>query len=1215
MLSQHVPTLQLPIVSLQYLPELHSVSIIDSIGNVILYGLDDEMIEIVGEIEGGVTLAQWSPDGDILLLLTKANQTVLAMNRDFEILFEESLNKQPTGHAAPLKLSTDSEIAPPQLSWRADGQLFSINSTDVDGKRYIRVWSRDGELISKSETKIEGLGNLLSYRPSGEIIASHQYLESRNETRIIFLEKNGLQHYDFLFSQEKSIIHHVQWNSDSDLLCVHSSSPSKEGSIVQLWHRNNYFWYLKYEIDFTNDSFPEMIWWDPEMSPFRLHISTKSSNYHIYDFKWDHITTPGETEHNSVMIGVIAGREIKLTPLRFSVIPPPLSVDKILLEDSVSSLSFSENRLFALSNKANVFVYEFDITSKPPKFGLPAKQIGSFSLENYTNGLGFCPRHLKAISNNLVMAVVSNFEDPQDGEYLQIYKEQEGKWELINSTFYSNRILDLSVAVHSPRVFVSTHTGEIFFQELNGSAHKYNISFPQPCITLKTCTFGEEEALIGLTERGVLYFNSSIVSSECTSLFVHDSFFLFTTFSNNMRILSRRKSLDDAISIGTSIPSNSTYDESCRSIERGTVIVGAIPKGTLVVLQMPRGNLEGVAPRALVLSTIYYQVNKEDYKSAFLNVKKHRIDHDFLYDINPKRFELNIEKFIRAVEKPDDINLFLTSISNEVVTISKYKEYSNEFQHENLDLSGMHRKPTDPLYFPPIDPTKVNRITKLFRETLRKINSNKYVTSILTTYAKSRPALMEEALHEILFIRDGEAKGENPDGSSLDALKYLTFLVNVDDLYDIALGMYDFKLAVMVAQQSTKDPKEYLPYLAELQKQEKNLQRYNIDLSLGRYSKALSHLAVMEENEIYFEKAIKLIEEERLYKDALKLFKNEKNLITLTKIYAKYLEDNMDYEQAGYAYLKSENYESALNCFKESGNYRLAMTLSKKLNYLENQVSSLAKTLADACLQKGDSIGAATLHADYLADVEEAVRILCTSQKWNEALRLSSLHNSDLIQKIIISYAKSEYLLFIEDMNEQKSKFETYIKRLKEIREERRNEEEERLRKINEGFDEDGLGDVDALSDAGSMRSGVSQSSTYSGVSVYSTYSGLNKTRVARSKKKRTKLRKGSPFEEANLVKRLESSVPSMNWIQDTAQLAQVLIFIGEFNKASEVQKLMSELLQLCIDEKKEIEFEFDQPEIEGEKKKHITPQKVLDIIGVKTPEEAFKWKIDIINH
>lgn len=37
-----------------------------------------------------------------------------------------------------------------------------------------------------------------------------------------------------------------------------------------------------------------------------------------------------------------------------------------------------------------------------------------------------------------------------------------------------------------------------------------------------------------------------------------------------------------------------------------------------------------------------------------------------------------------------------------------------------------------------------------------------------------------------------------------NAIKYIIFLTNVNQLYDVALGMYDFKLVLMIAQYSQK---------------------------------------------------------------------------------------------------------------------------------------------------------------------------------------------------------------------------------------------------------------------------------------------------------------------------------------------------------------------------------------------------------------------------
>lgn len=50
----------------------------------------------------------------------------------------------------------------------------------------------------------------------------------------------------------------------------------------------------------------------------------------------------------------------------------------------------------------------------------------------------------------------------------------------------------------------------------------------------------------------------------------------------------------------------------------------------------------------------------------------------------------------------------------------------------------------------------------------------------------------------------GTAGVEGERVSAEEALKYTLFLVDVNQLYDIALGMYDFQLVLLVAEKSQK---------------------------------------------------------------------------------------------------------------------------------------------------------------------------------------------------------------------------------------------------------------------------------------------------------------------------------------------------------------------------------------------------------------------------
>ena len=51
---------------------------------------------------------------------------------------------------------------------------------------------------------------------------------------------------------------------------------------------------------------------------------------------------------------------------------------------------------------------------------------------------------------------------------------------------------------------------------------------------------------------------------------------------------------------------------------------------------------------------------------------------------------------------------------------------------------------------------------------------------------------------------------------SKEALEYVSGLVNPDRLFNIALNTYNFELVTLVATQTQKDPKEYVPYLQSL---------------------------------------------------------------------------------------------------------------------------------------------------------------------------------------------------------------------------------------------------------------------------------------------------------------------------------------------------------------------------------------------------------------
>ena len=80
---------------------------------------------------------------------------------------------------------------------------------------------------------------------------------------------------------------------------------------------------------------------------------------------------------------------------------------------------------------------------------------------------------------------------------------------------------------------------------------------------------------------------------------------------------------------------------------------------------------------------------------------------------------------------------------------------------------------------------------------------------------------------------------------SKEALEYVSWLVNPNRLFDVALTTYDFELVTLVATQTQKDPKEYVPYLMELKALQTNpaYMKYRVHLDLKNFGKALTKLA------------------------------------------------------------------------------------------------------------------------------------------------------------------------------------------------------------------------------------------------------------------------------------------------------------------------------------------------------------------------------------
>ncbi|XP_048451171.1 elongator complex protein 1 isoform X1 [Rhincodon typus] len=880
------------IVGIEDLPDQESVCVATGSGDVILYNLNSNQLECVGSVDSGLTGMSWSPDQE-LVVLTTGQETIIMMTKDFDPITEVKIHQDNFGEGEFITVGwgkketqfhgtegkeaarckpTEIQAAFPwddrrsRVTWRGDGQLFAISAIcPVTGSRKLRIWNRECVLQSTSES-VSGLEQSLCWKPSGNLIASTQ--RKLNKHNVVFFEQNGLLHGEFSlpFHKDQVKVNELLWNSDSTVLAVwledlRSDENDRQNTYVQLWTMGNYHWYLKQSLHFGCNQVEQIVslMWDPE-SPYRLHVLRSGWLYQSYNWHWTINRSTGKDSSDLANIAVINGDKVLVTPFRQTVVPPPMSAYQLHLPCAVNQIMFSSdpqrsNDFAVLTADNYISVFEADdgvnqdsavkigavggsgskICIRTPKrvktYRIKFEEGGSESLnplklrmltwvkENTFLAVSQGPKTCQSIVCQLLMTS----EETEEGE-IQIRSPVTVDGHVINLC-HNQKTETVALEISSGQIlryFWATHSSEACVKQWK-SATGCLVQFPQPCVETALCTVDGEEMVFGLTERSRFYINDLEIASNVTSFIACDEFLLFTTHSHICRCLNLGTTSLKVLSQLSSSDSQPN-DETVRRVERGSRIVTVVPQDTKLILQMPRGNLEVIHHRALVLAQVRKYLDRLKYKEAFECMRKLRINLNLIYDHNPKVFLDNLESFVKQINSINYINLFLTELKEEDVTKTMYPYF-----------------PSSSTSAPAIG-TKVNTVCDALRKTMERISPHKYSLSILTCHVRKRAPELEIALQKVHELRVNPPS--DPEAvSAEEALKYLLFLVDVNELYDYAVGTYDFDLMMMVAEKSQKDPKEYLPFLNNLKKMETNYQRYNIDKYLKRYKKALNHLS------------------------------------------------------------------------------------------------------------------------------------------------------------------------------------------------------------------------------------------------------------------------------------------------------------------------------------------------------------------------------------
>lgn len=865
------------------------------------------------------------------------------------------------------------------------------------------------------------------------------------------------------------------------------------------------------------------------------------------------LTTP---PHDLGAVAVIDGRELKLTPFRTTNIPPPMALHEVSLEHNIIDVAFdAPSSAFAVLHHRGIAMFGWDIINADH---IPPKLVGQYLYSQEALGNGHPTQICYHGKQTVVTMQPSHDTKPSQlrsyhfpGE-LGTIEEQGSDIEAPPAT------LTISSYVNDGNASSFAQTASGIVKELGSSNHdnalELNCSTFLPWVEL--IQHGDSAIAFGVSETGQLYANSRLLVKNCTSFIVTPAHLIFTTTTHLLKFVHLNNV--DGLEIPPDDPEN---DERCRSIERGARLVTAMPSSMSVVLQMPRGNVETIWPRAMVLAGIRKLVEEKNYKAAFAHCRTQRVDMNILYDHAPEQFMANVELFVTQVKKITYIDLFISSLRDEDTTQTIYKETVKR------DIAALSNGAQDGLgQGASTVQGKVNRICDALLKVLASRTSTNLQNIITANVCKVPPAL-DDGLLVVAGLM-----GRNRDLAE-KAVEHICFLADVNKLYDTALGMYNLDLALLVAQQSQKDPREYLPFLQKLQEMPETRRYFSIDDHLGRHEKALTHLFKLSKED-HTELEHYTIKHS-LYKQALALYRYQPaQLDAVMALYATYLEANSQFFEAAVAYEYLRQFEPASACYKRAGPSYWRESVScaaiQEPALSQQALTQLANSLAESLIEAKDFASAAEIYATYLQSIPTAVSLLCRGYKFAAALQLASQHSTahpDLLTPggTVDSGLVEALSSTTELLAECKGQLLAQVPRIRELRQ----KATEDPLAFYEGEVNDDLPDDVSVAASSRISTSASLFTRYTGRQSAGTaatgVSRVTSKNRRREERKRARGKKGTIYEEEYLVASVGRLLERVESVRD--DIKNLIIGLTRRRmreRAHAVEDLLAEVVEMC---------------------------------------------------
>ncbi|KAL8934000.1 MAG: hypothetical protein Q9216_006116 [Gyalolechia sp. 2 TL-2023] len=1079
------------VIDLHFFGDTETACIIFDNGDIVVVRENpaaEEKIEIVGSIDVGISAASWSPDEEILVVTTKAS-TFVYLTRDFEELASVEFT------ARDLEISQHVSVG-----WGKKETQFKGKKARALRDPTVPETVDDGRLAESNELR----GTTISWRGDGAYVAVNSIEDSTQRRVIRIYSREGI--LDSVSEPLNGLIGPLSWRPAGNLLAGVQLFEDKRQ--VVFFERNG----LRHGqfplrpldgVENEKEVFIHSLKWNADSTVLAICYDDRvqlwtMSNYHWY-LKQE-ILEPSLKWHPE-------------KPLTFALVSEP-------------------------SNTLRRLRYKFEVCagpiSPPSDYGVVAVidgkilKVTSLRQANIPPPMSLYEVTLAVNANDVVVALERPAGEAGKAPTLRI--------RVLHQQGISSYILDMSTK--KPPV-KNDDAGNSTMEEL--IAIMASTGTKGSCaLKLEESFVDSEPSIFSLTDNGSLLASGRTLARGCTSYLVTPSHLIFTTSQHLLKFV-HIVSDTEALEVPPDTPES---DERCRSVERGAKLVTAMPSIFAVVLQMPRGNLETIYPRALVLAGIRQSIDEKNYKKAFLACRNQRVDMNLLHDHRPKQFIENIGLFIDQIKKVEHIDLFLSSLGEDDVSKTMYKE----------TLPAEERPRNNPAVS---ESGKANKICNAFLEALPGRKAN--VKNMITAQVCKSPPNLDAGLMEIVRLRD-----ENSDQVD-ETIEHICFLADVNRLFDNALGLYDLQLALLIAQQSQKDPREYLPFLQDFQRMEPLRRKFSIDHYLGRFKKALLHLRELDT----FDELKAYTVRYELYDEALSFYRYDNDKYSsIMQIYAEYLKSSSRFKDAATAFHYLNDYTQASECYRQANLWQDSLSTASMIPVPDDQLRSLAETLAQSAIETKDFRAAAVMYLDYLHNIPSAAKYFCKGYLFSEAFRTITLSSQTRLLESVFDPGLAENMASITELlADCKAQLTAQVPRIHELREKKKRDPLSFFEgDVNEGKDipdDVSLAPTDASTMGGSLFTRYTNR-TQTGTAGTGTSRRSSKNR-RREERKKARGKKGSVYEEEYLVNSVRRLVERVNGVGDeVGRLVVWMVRRRMMERARAVEGGIREVVALC---------------------------------------------------